>query len=383
MRLETELLLACIRPACSPALIEGLVDGKTLDWSRFVDLATNHHVIPLVYRALKHEATLPATVREQLRRDRMRIAAHSVRAAYVLQRLQRRAAEQNIDLIPVKGPALAILAHGQGRESMRQFEDLDLVVKPNDFLRAIDWLEALGYQPDPFLSSPNMRKRYFKTGQDWGLRKDGDPLILELNPTLIWHVLSDGSSVDWLRANSQPLKIDESKSLRAPTPEAMLLAVCLDGTHDKWRSLSTIADVAHLLNAHPDANWGGLLGNASIQGHQRALLVGLHITSELLDCPLPPPFQDALEKDHQALRLATPIVKRLRADPSRYPTVTELCLFAFRTRQCFRDRARFALRLLFTPCLTELRAFRLPARLFPLYALLRPFRLARDVRRGK
>ncbi len=380
---EIELLLACARPACSPALIEGHLNGQRVDWARFVALATNHHVIPLVYRALKHEPALPATVRDLLRRDRMRIAAHSVRAAYTLQRLQQRAAERGIDLIPVKGPALAILAHGRGHESMRQFEDLDLVVRYDDLPLAIQWLEGEGYAVHDRLASAAIRRRYRMTQQDWGLRKAGEPLSLEVKPTLIWHLLCGLEITDYLSASCRPLSLDARHALRAPGPEAMLLAVCIDGVQDMWSKFSAIADVGHLLSAWPDADWSGLLDAAKAVGQRRTLLVGVRVAAHLLACHVPAPLQKAAGQDATVERLVEQVVSRIRAGSAGHPGLGTSAVFTFRTRERNRDRWRFASRLLFVPSLVEISTVRLPAALFPLYALTRPFRLAWNLLVGR
>lgn len=376
---EIALLLACISPTGTATLIDGRFNGRSVDWMRFVKLATNHHVIPLVYHALKHEPSLPNDVRGQLRHDRMQIAAHSVRAAYVLQRLQRRAAGQGIELIPVKGPALAILAHGRGRESMRQFEDLDIVVRYDDLLHAIQWLESEGYVLRDELVSTAMRCRYLATKQDWGLRKPDDPLHLEVKPTLVWHTLCGLEVADYLAASCRPLPVDERHILKTPGPEAMLIAVCVDGVQDMWSKFSAVADVGHLLNAWPDANWAQLLDDATATGQRRSLVVGVSVAEHLLHCHIPEPLKKAAAQDTLVEQLVGQVAFRIRSHPEAHPGFLELFLFMLRTRERFRDRWRFVSRLLFVPSLVEIQDFPLPPMLFSLYALFRPLRLAWDV----
>lgn len=376
---ETEFLLTCLRPVGTPGAVLPAAVMRDIDWQRFMTLATNHHVIPLVYQALKHEPLLSASVRSSLRQAFMSIAAYNLRATHVLQRLQSRAREDGIALIPIKGPSLAILAYGRGHESWRQFEDLDLIVHRADMQRTITCLEAQGYLTHFLQSADKERAHYLKTDQDWVLRKEGDPLALELKPTLIWHTLSRCESTEWLARSCRPLPLDERLSLNAPGPEAMLLALCVDGTHDKWSKFSTVADIGQLLHAHPDANWGRLLQDANALGHRRALLIGVQLTSLLLEFEIPETFTAAISNDPKAQHLAKQEADSLRNDPTKHPRLGDLCVFAFRTRETFRDRLRFVVRLLFVPSITDIEDFHIPAILFPAYSLLRPFRLIRDV----
>ncbi len=376
---ETKLLLTCLRPVCAPGSALSATVRHDIDWQRFLTLATNHHVIPLVYQALKHEPSLPASVRAPLRQAFMAIAAYNLRATCRLQRLQSQAHEQGINLIPVKGPALAILAFGQGHESARQFEDLDLIVHPDDMARTIEWLESLGYQTDGSLRDAHRRQAYIRTKQDWSFKKAGDPLPLELKPTLIWHVLSGTNDMEWLSKSCRSIPIDDKHALSVPCPEAMLLVLCIDGTHDKWSKLSTMADIAQLLHAYPDGHWTNLLDDAKALGHKRALLIGIELTRHLLECVVPAAFTSAIQHDKKAQRMARREADRLRNNPSHYPRLGELCVFAFRTRERLRDRLRFISRLLFIPSITDIHDFKLPPALFPIYALIRPVRLIRDI----
>ncbi len=378
MSLDTEiaLLLACISPTDTPAFIDGRFNGRQVDWTRFVTLATNHHVIPLVYRALKHEACLPAAVRNTLRRDRMQIAAHSVRATYILHRLQQRAAKQDIALIPVKGPALALLAYG--RESLRQFEDLDFIVESQALLRAVAWLETEGYRLAGLTTTP-IRRRYLATQQDWGLFKPGDPLHLEVKPTLTWHALCKQTSAAYMAQACRELPMDERHRLWSPGTEAMLMTVCVDGVKDMWTKLSAVADVGHLLTAFSSGDWEGLLRDAALLGQHRSVLTGVAVAHALLACPLPAAFRDALQDDAAAVRLAKRVADRIQSGASEHTPTPYKSYFAIQTRDNMRDRMRFVHRLLCVPSLVELHIAPLPPALYALYALIRPFRLLWDV----
>ena len=376
---ETELLLTCLRPGCEPGAAVTDAALRDVDWQRFVTLATNHHVIPLVYQALRRTPHLPPSILARLRNDRMSIAAHSLRATMVLHRIQQRAAAQGIDLIPIKGPALAILAYGREHESMRQFEDLDLVVHQRDLPRAIEWLEGEGYVPHSLLQAPRVHNRYLATRQAWGLHKAGDPLYLEVKPTLIWHALSHPDSADYLARESREMPLDHQRSLRAPGPEAMLLTVCIDGVQDMWTKLAAVADVAHLLTAFPLADWDRLMEDAAAMGQKRTLLVGVSVANRLLDCPLPKAFRDAVHADAEAVRLSELAANQMRAGAAGTLRLDRTFLFVFRTRERVRDQWRFVWRSLFVPGLAELDQIPLPPALYALYALTRPFRLAWDM----
>lgn len=354
---------------------------REIDWPKFMELATNHHVLPLVYRTLKSEPFLPAAVHASLRAAHLSIAAYNVRAMGLLHRLQHLMESLGVQLIPIKGPALALLAHGD--VALRQFEDLDLIVRREDLLRAVEGLERDGYGLRELAASTN-RARYLATLQNWSMEKPGSP-PLDLKPVLISHALAGPASAAFMASACRRLPIDGRRVLWAPGPEAMLLAVCLDGANEMWFKLSSVADVGALLAAHADRDWHGFLGEAARMGQRRSLLVGAGLAEELLGCELPPAFRECDRRDPVARRLARQAAERLRALAPRHSCVARQTGFALQTRERLRDRLRFLVRLLFVPGAFEFAALPLPGALFPLYSLGRPLRLAWDVlvRKGR
>jgi adenylate cyclase class IV len=62
-----------------------------------------------------------------------------------LLRLSREVETRGIPVIPYKGPILAALAYGN--LALREFGDLDVLVRTQDVLRAKELLASFGYRP--------------------------------------------------------------------------------------------------------------------------------------------------------------------------------------------------------------------------------------------
>ena len=370
---EMDLLCACASPAYAAKTTEFFRAGAAVDWSRFMALATNHHVLPLVQRALKSRPeSVPAAWLGRLRASQTAIAAYNLRAAATLRRLQERLAADGIPLVPIKGPALAWLAYGD--VALRQFEDLDLIVRRGDLLQAVAILEQEGFRLRELAAGVD-RRAFLETWQNWALEKPGFP-PLDLKPVLISHALSDPASADFMEAACRPLPAAAAAGLRAPGPAAMLLAVCLDGAGEMWVKLSAVADVGALLAQHADLDWVRVLDEAKRWGQRRSLLVGARLAEILLDAKPPEAFRTGLAGDSTARRLAETAAARLRTEAPRQGIVFRQAVFAFRTRERLRDRWRFIRRLLFVPGAYEFTRWAWPRALRPFYAWARPFRLA-------
>lgn len=375
---EMALLLRCISP------LPGTVEIAVVDWPQFQALATHHHLLPLVYRRLKSAADNGAAVPSEwlafFKLQAYEIAAFNLRATGILRRLQRLAREQGVALIPVKGPALAVWAYGS--TSLRQFEDLDLVVRPAELLAAVRLLEQEGYQLRE-LSPETDRRRYLALLQDWSLQRPGEAPHLDLKPVLISHTLCGPESADYLLETSRRIDTGDDGDLESPGPEAMLLAVCVDGANESWPKLSAVADVAALLANHSDADWAGLMAEAKRLGQLRSLLVGVALADILLACPVPTVLAEAMGGDAMARRLALAAARPLAAGRLPREGGVQAARFAWKTRDGWRDRLRFLRRLLVVPGAADLDWVALPSALYPLYAWLRPGRLAWDALRRR
>ena len=381
---EMDLLCACISPTRSAAVSDWPFWDGPIDWPRFMELATNHHVLPLVWRALKSaqgKAPVPADWLARLRVFQTAIAAHNLRATALLLRLQHLMESHGIRLVPIKGPVLARLAYGD--VALRQFEDLDLIVRRPDLLCAVDLLERDGFGLRE-LSNAVDRPRYLATLQNWSMEKPGSP-PLDLKPVLVSHALCGEPSADFMASACRRIPIDEKRSLWAPGPEAMLLAVCLDGANEMWFKLSSVADAGALLAKYADLDWSVFLAEAARFGQRRSLLVGACLAEELLGIDLPSAFREGDRQDPAARRLALAAADRLRSLAPRHSIVFRQSCFALRTRERMRDRFRFLSRLLFVPGAFDLAAMPLPNVLYSLHSLARPVRLAWNVavRRGR
>ena len=376
---EMEFLCTCIHPTRYLNAAAWLAAHPSMDWPGYVSLATNHHVVPLAYRALKTAkemgAVIPAAWLTQLRRLQTAITAYNLRALSLLFRLQQCLRSRGIQLIPIKGPILAIMAYGD--IALRQFEDLDLIVHKSELLKAVDFLEEDGFVLRELSQAVN-RSGYLATLQNWSLYKTG-AAQLDLKPVLISHCLSRAQDTEFMAAACRQLEIDGGGSVSAPGPEAMLLAVCMDGANEMWFKLSAIADVAALLTRYGERNWCDFIHEASRLGQKRTLLVGVGLAHLLMHIPLPPAFQDALSRDAMAWRLANIVRIRILAQTPRHAIIVRQSWFAGKTRERLCDRWRFWCRLLFVPGAYELNFLPLPKGLFPLLSLFRPFRLAWDV----
>jgi hypothetical protein len=131
---EIELLLRCARTQLSAEAIERveqLLQGP-LDWDLIQEKGNDHGLVALVARTLLSDSRfqLPPQVRKSLEDTYHQNAERNLALTTELLAILARLEQNGIAAIGYKGSVLAAMAYGD--IALRQFCDLDLLVRPPD-----------------------------------------------------------------------------------------------------------------------------------------------------------------------------------------------------------------------------------------------------------
>src|SRR5579864_2148720 len=139
--------------------------NSALDWQRLLRLAEHHSVTPLVYQALRSSTNeVPQAVVDELRLRYEHNARRNLVFASELLRVLECLEAHGIDAVPYKGPVLAETLYGD--LALREFSDLDVLVRPGDVARAREALQSLSYVPNIVLSLAQQRV-YVRSGYEY------------------------------------------------------------------------------------------------------------------------------------------------------------------------------------------------------------------------
>jgi len=372
--IEFQLLLACARPAREKgekARLEALLREER-DWEKLLQCAEHHGVAPLLHRRLVEEGgtPIPPQFREALERAFRENAVKNLYLTAELLRLLAIFADHGVPVLPYKGPTLAQALYGD--VAMRQFSDLDLLVRADDVPRAPEVLRAAGYHPDPPL--PARQKAYVAYASELMFRSPARRVLVELQ----WQIAPRYFSVPFDTASfwEKPLSVPlQGRMVPTLSAENLLLVLCAHGSKHQWQSLGWVCDVAELLQFSAGMDWTLVLDTARRLGAERLLLLGLHLAQSLLGAPLPTAVEPAMDSD-PAVRELTGQVERHFASSPEHELRPASHWFCLRCREHWRDRLRYVFRLALTPTYGDWAWIALPRALSPLYFILRPFRLA-------
>jgi hypothetical protein len=386
-RPEQQLILACARAVIEPERFEeirGLV-RQGIDWPYLIRKASRNGVMPLLCLNLINICPdlMPGDVlsesskfwRDQARRNLLQTAQ--------LVKLLRLFDSHKIPALPFKGPTLA--AYAFGNLSLRQFCDLDILVRKRDINRIVKLLTAGGFK---LASSPTWLQRLptpASRKKDYGLISEDGQTRVEL------HWRFSGTHFDlpvnmnylWGRLETVTLA---GYSVRSLPLDVLLMYLTMHGSRHGWERLIWICDIAELLRTHrQDVDWTSLLAQSGLLGNKRNLLLGLHLANDLLGAKLPEEVVPEIESDTVLKQLAPQVRAFLFRDDESSPSISYWQNYHLMVRERFRERARLRfhysfrkLHIAFTPNVKDHAMVPLPRYLSFGYYLLRPFRLVKN-----
>jgi hypothetical protein len=371
---EHELLLCCAAAGndeTARARLRLLASGN-VDWDYLLTTAEAHGLLPLLRKRLDEAGSSP----ERLLSACISNAGRNLALTGELVRLVSIFEQSGIECLPFKGPALADQLFGS--IAMRQYCDMDLLVRPRDVAGAKQVLLSRGYKPEFTLSSAREHD-YIRSEHAFQFRKD--EFVVELH----WKFGSkdqcfplDASDV-WSRLEARTL---QGRPIQALSREDLFVYLCMHGAKHGWERLEWICSLAQLARTQPPVNWIEVAALARRTGALRGLHLGLLLIRDLCAVPLPPALAESTDGDFRAQQLALQVRADLFAPRQPHP-VREFRRqkFYLYSRERLTDRIRivlFSSARIPHPLAKDWDLFRLPASMSFLYYLLRPIRLFRE-----
>lgn len=348
---EAVLLITCLRG--HPVLVP-----PDTNWAALIELATEHGILPMVHQSLVNNSSeVPGFVAVAVQK----LSEKSEMLARELQTLLAQFAEQDIQVIPLKGPALAATLYGDA--TMRPCHDLDMLVRQNDFQRAQDLLFELGFV------ARGAADEYHR-----GFRRDD--LLVELHFGIAspstFPLDSFPFDLDGVWRRSRPGSFRQ-RPMRIISHDDLVLYLCLHGLKHGFGKLMWVVDIARALGLMDESAFPDLMRAAKQQDLELALLIGCEAVREILQ-QLPSKLEVEIAESPEVAKMAQRAVERLFAEGPGVSNDAEIRSFYLQTERNRYRRWRRRLSF-FAPTPEDYawaRRHRINRGLAP---VLRPFRL--------
>jgi hypothetical protein len=363
---EQQLLLWCLgNTSQSPSFPD-----DNLDWSAFLDLAQSQNIVPIVTNKLRSfpQGNIPAKIISTLQAWHLESTRHNLALLMALSKVLDYLKEGGVTAVPFKGPTTAMMAYGD--LSLRTCGDIDILVTPGDYPKAISILQSHGYSVNAryesaMQSTLGHEESTISIDMHWGI----PPREIDLNVGLLRKSLRDFDLA--------------GKTVQTFTDTDMFLIHCINATKEYWRpNLRQFYDIKMFVE-HTGLEWQVVIKRAKDIGCERMVMATLLVAHDLYALQLPNPIMSELQRGSYAGRVAQELENQLFIS-SDIPSGRQ-----FGKLSMFRNHRTYYLaltdnplqrilgwtRLISTPTSADSEYFNLPRSLSFLYYIIRPFRL--------
>jgi len=277
-----------------------------------------------------------------------------------------------IPYLSLKGPALAQLLYGN--VLMKQSADIDILVRPQDALAAINAMQSIGItSSDPIPSNPKTWMTMQLLGKDWILDDSCNNCHVELH----WRVeinpfLLPTRFEQWFERRAL-IKLGGT-SINMLGIEDLFIQVMVHGARSLWTRMHWLLDFDALMRRN-DIDWRRVKDLIVADGLLQILLYSWQLSDRLLATPVPEELAGMIGQasTRQQRRAKKLVDKSLNAmQQRRHITWLPLRLSYLQLKQKLRFQL-FELITMIGPHQPDIMQLPLPIYLFPIYFLLRPW----------
>jgi len=265
------------------------------DWKPFARACDDHQVTAFVYCRLKNmRGTAPPDLLEHLRRRFYAISARNYALAKKLVDLTSLLQGEGIPVLAYKGPAVAMAVYGD--LTLRQYTDLDVVVRKEDLVKAVRVLTSRGFEPQPSFGRPQMtpywcrpeNPRHVGMAQEIPFRAPDKTYFVDLHWQLgyaFWRPFGPDVEGAWNRVAEQDIGPGRVSTF---CREDLFLALCYHGTTHRWGILKWMLDIAQLLQEADKFDWSRIEEMIRDRpGARASASLGVLLAHEMLEAPIP------------------------------------------------------------------------------------------------
>jgi Uncharacterised nucleotidyltransferase len=263
------------------------------DWHALLGMARENGVLQLVHQSvLEMGAEVPAFFNAAAEESK----GSAEKLASELEGLLHSFAERGIDVLPLKGPALALRLYGNA--ALRTCKDLDLLVHRDDYPRAEGLLLDRGFAAGAI----NESERQFC--------RDGILVELHFDITSpgIFQFDLDGI---WSRSSREHFR---GQPMHVMSDDDLVLFLCSHGLSHGFSRLIWILDVAQALDGLEPHGCRQLMQYAQREGLKPWLLIGCEVVRAMFPQLLPPEMDAAIAESPKEAKRALRAAARLFAE---------------------------------------------------------------------
>jgi hypothetical protein len=371
---ENKLLLCCARTRISEYTLNEIksIVSLPLNWEEVLVSASRHGIAPLIYHNLKNIAGIPQRVMDQLKREYYGNMARNMYLYAELRRILYRFGEKGLDVIVLKGTALAPSVYGD--IALRPMGDIDLLVRKEDLPYAERIMSTLNYS-----TYMNGNSQEWYSHHHFHLPPYIAPdksMVVEIHHNIIGRPFHIDIGKWWERARKWRIA---NCDMLIPSAEDMVVHLCVHLFNHGYNKflLRGLCDISETIRYYGDGlNWIRFQDEVSRYGINKPVYSILYLVNKLygVDSKL----SEFLKSTESAIdsRVVSAIERQIFAEDSVSSNLPGP-LIRFLVADKFVDKMRILIATIFPTREVMSRWYSIPlsSKKLYLYYLARPYRL--------
>ena len=307
---------ALVNPRIEPGPVLAAAEREITDWGAVGRMIVRHRVELSVARVLRGAGWpgVPAELRRSLEQAERSVVLRSLSQMAQTDRVAARFLEAEVRFFMLKGPPLSVALFGS--PTVRQSQDIDLIVDREDIPRAAAILVELGYErghgDEPATGSARDLEKLMEIDHHFKFMHRQSATLLELHWQAVGHELYPlpvaklWPSRETVRAHRVALPV-------LPHDVQMIYLACHGAKH-AWFRLKWLLDIAAIVARDEPAVHDRVWRMARDGGVGALFGSSLLLAHGLLAAPVPRAILDAAERDRGARSLARFAIIALAGD---------------------------------------------------------------------
>lgn len=342
LSVEWPLLLECC--ALGPGLdrIRALVARKP-KWKELVSLAEEHGVLAQLDAGIRGAgAGIPQEMDTNLRQRHRAQLMFTLSMTAELFRLLEKFRGAGVESVVVKGPVLSMRAYGD--PGLRQYVDLDFLIRAQDLVAATRALNESAYESDVPMEAIEAGKI---PGEYLFVRPE-TKLLVELHTEHTFRYFPRPLPMEDYFARRTEVSLD-GHQVPALSAEDEFVLICIHGAKHFWERLMWVADVAAMAGGGTKLDWKIVKKSAEAVGAERMVNVALRLVEDLLHTAIPSEMRNSVVRDAAVLRICKRIKEWLPYAGFAPPSLQQRAVFRMGMRGGLIAGPAYLLRLSLSP----------------------------------
>ncbi len=344
------ILLAALLRTTEKGKVSDLLKPDT-DWKYLIQTAEEHRVVPLLFQRIKNDFidAVPLEVVNELQMRQMEIAKLNFGRTAQLIKLVDFLRKNDVAVVAYKGSALAAFAYGD--ITLRQFTDIDVLIRKKDFQKVKQLLADIDCQPVWKLSD-KQEKAVLKYYYEYPFFYGATETLLEVHWKFVEPFFVFDFNTDELFDRIASVNLC-GKAVPTISAEDSLIILCSHGSKHFWKRLNWICDIAWLLK-RKDINWETVIQRASKIGSLRMIWLGLYLANDVLGVEIPEDISLKIHADSGVKTIANYLTNILFDENREIFGTVEMARIHLKMRERNRDKLKYSYRLFMTKAIDSL-----------------------------